>query len=244
MAKQNARQAVPIITELIKPIEQFRKELQDRIAQGKSLLEKEIKTIEELDEFSKSCGKWNDYKSELLKSSFNPPFNEYKKRYDDITLGLGLRAMIDGKRSYIDPDLERYDNLKETLGIRLRHLENLEEKVDLLRCSIEKADSEFVQLPLGHKEVLDPSILEKKKVLLGSINSFVIEGQLEEALDNLEKAAFNHSSLAQEAVLLKAKLKDLEKKERLGIAHSNEIETDRNKLRKAILDLKDQMLKS
>lgn len=130
------------ITTLSLPKEDFKNNLLQRVEIGNELLNREVKTILQLEQNLSDYGKWNDYNSELLKSAFDPPHNEYKRIYDNSTtsVGLGPGGRHWGMRSS-NPDAERLKNLKERLRIKVDYLQSLYEKVDLLRCPAEAGQS-------------------------------------------------------------------------------------------------------
>jgi len=69
---------------LVKSKEVFKEELNERILHGEEYLKLEIKTIDDFEMIKKEYSLWHDYNLELLKQTFNEPYNEYRKEYNEI----------------------------------------------------------------------------------------------------------------------------------------------------------------
>jgi predicted nucleotide-binding protein len=116
-------------TYLIKSKGIFKNELLDRIFQGEELLKTNIQTMDDFERLKKEYSSWHDYNLELLKQSFNEPYNEYRKHYDEI--GSWGSFFIGGRTSpaqevkeFVDKFNSKVDNLKK-----------LVQKTDLLKSS-------------------------------------------------------------------------------------------------------------
>ncbi|MBK8880032.1 MAG: hypothetical protein IPN74_16275 [Haliscomenobacter sp.] len=95
MATRRKTPEPPPPTELIVPKNDFVEKLEERIAEGESILKFEVKTQEDFDKNRKDFYDWNDYNLEYLKQSFNNHYNEYKKSYDDAGSWGGLLSLVD-----------------------------------------------------------------------------------------------------------------------------------------------------
>lgn len=116
-------------TYLIKSKGKFKEELQERIILGDELLKTNIQTMDDFNKLKKEFSSWHDYNLELLKQSFNEPYNEYRKHYDEVGTWGGI--FLGGRTSpaqevkeFIDKFNAKVDNLKK-----------LVQKTDLLKSS-------------------------------------------------------------------------------------------------------------
>ncbi len=116
-------------TYLIKSKAKFKEELQERIILGDELLKTNIQTMDDFEKLKKEFSSWHDYNLELLKQSFNDPYNEYRKHYDEVGAWGGF--FLGGRTSpaqevkeFIDKFNAKVDNLKK-----------LVQKTDLLKSS-------------------------------------------------------------------------------------------------------------
>lgn len=138
MAKSKTK-AKPEIepTFLIKSKGVFKEELQERIFLGEELLKTNIQTMIDFERFKKEYSSWHDYNLELLKQSFNVPYNEYRKQYNEIGewgsfIHSGRTNPAHEVKDFIDKFNSKVDTLKK-----------LVQKTDLLKSS--EVESEGTQ---------------------------------------------------------------------------------------------------
>lgn len=131
MTKSNTKYTPPPPTELIVSRKDFIQKLEERIQEGEEILKFNVSTQSDFDNNRDAFNHWNDYNSEYLKQSFNNEYNEYKKRYDDCTLFIGLGKNRQGPQG-------KLLNFKESVGAKLSNLKKLLGKADLLKSSIEE----------------------------------------------------------------------------------------------------------
>ncbi len=230
-ARKTSRQEVPITT-LIIPKEDFKKSLLQRIELGNEILGRDVKTVSQLEQDLAEYGKWNDYNSELLKSAFNPPHNEYKHRYDNSTafVGLGPGGRHWGMRT-ANPEGEKLDNLKERLKIKADYLQSLYEKVDLLRCNVEigqpvnfaSKSEAFDKLNFDHNyflELISYAETEKAILELRNILAKTSNFEAQKKISNLSSRWFV--------------VKDLKNS---GVASFENVNTEINKINNSIIEL-------
>ena len=114
---------------LVKSIEIFKEELKERIHHGEEYLKLEIKTMDDFEMIKKKYSVWHDYNLELLKQSFNEPYNEYRKEYDEIHsldyfFIVGTTSLAQEIKDFVDKFNSKVDSLKK-----------LFQKIDLLKSS-------------------------------------------------------------------------------------------------------------
>jgi predicted nucleotide-binding protein len=117
-------------TELTNPKEEFNKILDERIAIGEEIFNRQITTQDAFKKNREDYSNWNDYNSEYLKHSFNKEHNEYKKRYDDA--GTFSFAFIGGRTS----PAQELKEFKDKVNYKLDNLKKLRAKTDLLKSTI------------------------------------------------------------------------------------------------------------
>lgn len=108
----------------------FKTKLEERIGQGKELLNRSITQAIQLEQLDTDFHKWNDYNSEYLKQVFNNESNSYKDSYDHVNDWVG------GLFGRSDTIQEKYHRLREEIGNKIDSLEKLVEKVDLLKSEL------------------------------------------------------------------------------------------------------------
>lgn len=116
-------------TYLIKSKVKFREELRERITLGEELLKTKMQTTDDFEKLKKEFYSWNDYNLELLKQSFNNPYNEYRKHYNDVGswggfITRGRTTPAQEIKDFNDKFTSKVDNLKK-----------LVQKTDLLKSS-------------------------------------------------------------------------------------------------------------
>jgi predicted nucleotide-binding protein len=144
---------------LVKSKEVFKKELKERILYGEECLKLEIKTIDDFEMIKKEYSLWHDYNLELLKQSFNEPYNEYRKEYDEIhSLGyffiVGTTSLAQEIKDFVDKFNSKVDSLKK-----------LVQKIDLLKSSLVEFED-----------------IKDKKTEFDNLKVFIVHGH-----DNLAK---------------------------------------------------------
>lgn len=107
---------------------EFTSKLLNRIEIGQSLYDKIISTVEQLEAHSEEYYKWDSYNSELLKNTFNNESNSYKISYDHVNFS------IFGGGSHPE---ERLIRLKQDIKNKVANLQDLLERVDLLKSEVE-----------------------------------------------------------------------------------------------------------
>lgn len=128
--------ATPAPSELLIPISDFKKGIEERIKIGGEILAKKITTESEFEENKEKYIIWNDYNSEYLKQSFNNERNEYRDRYDKCAMFVGF------SRTPQTPN-EKLDNFRERVKAELSNLKKLHAKADLLKCSVGNAQNDI-----------------------------------------------------------------------------------------------------
>ncbi|MGJ8762332.1 MAG: TIR domain-containing protein [Polaribacter sp.] len=116
-------------TELIKPKSIFKKEIEDRIDEGESILKVNIHTVEDFNKLKSDYSSWHDYNLELLKQSFNNPENEYREDYDNTSEWSGM--FLGGRQS----PAEQLKAFAEKFTAKIDTLKKLEQKLPLLKST-------------------------------------------------------------------------------------------------------------
>lgn len=112
----------------------FKINLFERIELGKLFFETPIITKEALELKETEFRKWDDYNSELIKQSFNLENNEYKVDYDNCAKWVGFPFL----GGVYGPN-EQLKDLKDRIKKKVENLEQLRDKIDLLKSEIEVA---------------------------------------------------------------------------------------------------------
>lgn len=108
----------------------FKSMLGERITFGKNLLERSITSSDQLTQLRTDFYKWNDFNSEYLKQSFNNERNAYKSNYDSVNQFLGVFG------GYGTSPAKEYQRLLDQIENKIRNLEELVDKIDLLKSAI------------------------------------------------------------------------------------------------------------
>lgn len=154
----------PPLTELIISKDEFKLKIQERIDEGELLHAFKVNTQQEFDKNQEDFYRWNDYNLEYLKQSFNNPYNEYKKSYDDAGSWSGLMVFGGPPSS----PAEKLQEFKEKIESKLKNLKNLLAKTELLKCSINNSTNTSI-----------PAMLAKEVENLNDI--FIVHGHDERA---------------------------------------------------------------
>lgn len=125
-------------TSLLISRDTFQSQLNDALEKGIKLEKKTVNTVPELNEFKISYSDWDDFNSELLKSSFNNTDNEYKHDYDTCNRMLGMDDYISGTYRPNNPDYQLMST-KRSLASKLANLKQLLNKVSLIPCDIDSS---------------------------------------------------------------------------------------------------------
>jgi hypothetical protein len=166
MAKKRMSQdSEPDRTKLVRPIEDFKAELSKRLEIGEEIFNREIKGLPELETLKTEFYDWDDYNSELLKSAFNIPMNEYKVDYDECDQNLGLMDYVSGRYDPNNPSYQLKDT-KRKFEAKLSNLRQLLKKSYLIPSESKKESPEPVKIP-------------------NSKNIFIIHGHDEKSLSDL-----------------------------------------------------------
>lgn len=131
MAKRTTKTTPPPEpTLLIKSKGQFKAELQERIIEGEELLKRNIQTVDDFEKLKSDYSSWHDYNLELLKQSFNEPYNEYRKSYDEVGSWSGM--FLGGGRTNPAQELKEFN---DKFNSKIDNLKKLVQKADLLKSS-------------------------------------------------------------------------------------------------------------
>ena len=135
MAKRKTTSQLPI-AELIVSKDEFKKTLDERIAIGEKIYNRQFRTQQDFDDAKDDFSSWSDYNSELLKQSFSEQYNEYKKSYDSA--GKFSFIIIGGRTPSQEQEIEDFNRKVKS---KLDKLKMLKTKTDLLKSSIPEMES-------------------------------------------------------------------------------------------------------
>lgn len=130
MARKKIQPVVPERTVLRKPKETLKKELEQRIALGKDLHNRQVTTMPELEQLKKDFATWDDFNEELLKRSFNNTHNEYYNDYNNCTKWIGMEDVM--YRRDTSSGQYKLNHEKEKINAAVTNLERLVEKLPLI----------------------------------------------------------------------------------------------------------------
>ena len=116
-------------TYLIKSKAEFKEELQERIILGEEHLKTNIQTMDDFERLKKEFSSWHDYNLELLKQSFNEPYNEYRKQYDEV--GSWGSFFLGGRTT----PAQEVKEFTDKFNSKVDNLNKLVQKADLLKSS-------------------------------------------------------------------------------------------------------------
>lgn len=220
-AKKITNQNMPNDSKLIIDKEEFRTVLNARIATGVEILERPIQRIAELDNAKIDYDLWSDYNEEFLKQSFDNPYNEYKKDYQqEYAVGFYL-----GESS----PQEKLNDFKETVGKKVNVLKKLLSKIDLLK----------VDLPIRRHALVEAASVEVTKAEMCK-DVFIVHGhnnEIKEAVARtLQKLDLNPIILHEQANSGKTIIEKFEKHSNVGFAIVLLTDDDLGKSKKDELD--------
>ncbi|CAI8206919.1 MAG: Uncharacterised protein [SAR116 cluster bacterium] len=148
----------PEPTHLIRAKGQFKSELQERIVKGEEILKRNIQTVEDFENLKSDYSAWHDYNLELLKQSFNEPYNEYRKSYDQVGSFGGI--FFGGGRTSPAQELKEFN---DKFNSKIDNLKKLIQKADLLKSSeveatvavqdVQELDQSQVFIVHGHDDL-------------------------------------------------------------------------------------------
>lgn len=194
----------PPSTELIVSRQEFKNTLQDRIQQGKDLLDQEIRTQADFDENRKKYHLWDDYNSEYLKQSFNNELNEYKSSYDQCADWVGFV----GIRTRPESVQEKLANHKTKIEKKFDNLEKLYSKTDLLKSSIQSDPTSLPsEIELSHNIFIvhghdDRAKLDVARTVTQiGLNPVILSEQANQGQTVIEKFEF-HSNVGFAIIIL------------------------------------------
>lgn len=149
MANKISRNIIEVQTSTLKiSVNEFKKNLTERINIGNELMLKNINNTPDFEKFKEDYGIWTSYNSEYLKQKFSNPNNEYKKSYD--LAGQSAYAIFTS-RDYSDP----LTDLKDRIKLKIANLNKLIEVADLLPSTVEVL-----------KENNQKSLIDRKSVFI------------------------------------------------------------------------------
>ena len=147
MAKKQIKEEIKEVPFLIKPKSIFKKEIDNRIQKGEEILKTNLQTMDDINAIKKDYASWHDYNLELIKQSFNEPYNEYFSSYDKAGIWggfvLGGLSTAEEVKEFIQKFNNKIDNLR-----------NLSQKIDLLKSSeLEVTSKDVNQKELNMSQV-------------------------------------------------------------------------------------------
>lgn len=167
----------PERTKLSMSRDDFKTQLSKRLEVGQELQDRKVEQVPELEKLKNDYSDWNNYNSELLKSSFDKPTNEYKYSYDRCTQMLGMDDYAAGRYQPNDPSYKLKDS-KRAIEAKHNNLRQLLAKVDLIPTVVEQEE---------------PSNSDTAEILTKNI--FIIHGHDETRLLELESLLSNDFKL-------------------------------------------------
>lgn len=133
---------------LIKSNSQFALELQERIDLGADLLRETTKSVSDYEKIKIAYNSWHDYNLELLKQSFNLPYNEYRDDYEKVGSYIGM---------FLGGNYDLANEIKdftEKFNTKVEFLKSLHKKNQLLKSSaLDQNHTEEVESKIGKTHV-------------------------------------------------------------------------------------------
>lgn len=190
------------VTELTLRKDEFKRVIEERISIGEKIYKRQIETQEEFDEAKNDYSIWNDFNSELLKQSFNEPFNEYRKAYDDSNRSLVY--FLGGPSS----PAEELIKFKKKVNSKVSSLIRLRNKIDLLKSSSKNNSTDIAK--------------EQIPTEIATNDVFIVHGHNDktkiEVARTLEKLGLNPIILHEQANSGKTIIEKFEKYANVGYA--------------------------
>lgn len=185
----------PPLTELIISKDEFKLKIQERIDEGELLYAFKVNTQQDFDKNQEDFHRWNDYNLEYLKQSFNNPYNEYKKSYDDVGSLSGIMSI----GSQPPSPAKKLQEFKGKIESKLKNLKNLMAKTELLKCSV--SNSTIPAIPAIPVMPVMPAMLTKE--VENSNDIFIVHGHDErtkiDVARTVEKLGLNPIILHEKA---------------------------------------------
>lgn len=128
-------------TTLKKTKEDFERELEEQIKQGQTLFSAAITDDSSFISIKKDFRQWSEYNLELLKQSFNHPYNEFWRSYGNSDNMVGLETFTAGGKP--DPN-QGIRILKSQISSKLDNLVSLKKRIGLLSSTGSEKDSSKV----------------------------------------------------------------------------------------------------
>ena len=119
-------------TFLIKPKNQFKKEIEDRVNLATEMLTNLKERKADFQTIRGEYSVWNDYNKELLKQSFNKPLNEYRHAYENAGEWGGMMRSTIGARPSVSDEIQKFAS---KFTSKVDNLIKLSQKVELLKSN-------------------------------------------------------------------------------------------------------------
>jgi len=165
---------------LIKPIDEFRSELDDRINLGKGFLSRKPSNLEELEELNLDFSDWEDINMEIIKYAFRDSNNEHFIKYKGLNSMMGL---VDALNQNINTHHPSYklELTKKKVKNSIRFLKKIQQKLSILPSTNE---------------------IEQYKTIRGNYTNkgFIVHGHNNSL--KLEVARFIEKQLKKDAIIL------------------------------------------
>jgi predicted nucleotide-binding protein len=130
MVKKAIQFVKPEVTVLKKSKYIFKNELEQRIALGQELSDRQVLNTEQLEKLKKDYYSWEDFNQELLRRSFNNLQNEYLNDYKNSTNMIGVDDVI--YRRDRSSGEYKLNHEKQKINASVTNLERLVEKLPLI----------------------------------------------------------------------------------------------------------------
>jgi Predicted nucleotide-binding protein containing TIR-like domain len=122
MARKRDAETTAPDPELTVPREEAEHKIADRLTKGQALLQRDFRTVEDIDKAKDDYSKWSSYNNELLTRLFTTP----KLATEYSWWGAGVM------RTYPPSPAEQLDDLKKDTAEKLRRLESIKERLELI----------------------------------------------------------------------------------------------------------------
>lgn len=119
---------------LTKPKEVFSQELKTRIELGNDLFNRNLNTIEEIEDLTLDFSSWDDINRELIKYAFQDPNNEHFEKYKGLNSYAGIEDAFNRNINTNHPKY-KLDLLKKKIKNSIRFLNQLDQKLAILPTS-------------------------------------------------------------------------------------------------------------
>ncbi|WP_242131330.1 TIR domain-containing protein [Aestuariivivens marinum] len=116
---------------LVKPYDQIKSDLIDRIEIGKELSKREVNNSDQLNSLLKEFRKWDVYNLEYFKRVFNDVKNQEAYKYSSVNNVVGLMDVFK-KKANVNSFVYRLKDGKTRINNLIEFLENFLERIDLI----------------------------------------------------------------------------------------------------------------